>query len=607
MANQSETSAAPRTRRPAGTGRRPKGQENGSTSPQAEHRTNGADPVEPTQRAAEPDLTSPAVEAADGGGTSGPVAIPALLAAGARAVRHRGTVRASARLTRELARIARGASEIAPERGDGRFRDPTWSENPAYHRLMQSYLAWAAEVQEVVDSASLGWRDTERARFLATFVTTALAPTNSLAGNPAAIKRLLETGGASLARGARNAVHDIRHNGGMPSTVKAGAFVVGENLAATPGSVVYRDEVCEVIQYAPSTPRVHARPVVIVAPQINKYYFMDLAPGRSFIEHAVGRGLQSFVISWRNPGAEQRDWDLDTYAEAVLRVIDVAREITRSDDVNLLSLCAGGILSSTVLSHLAANGDERVRSASFGVTLLDFQVPAPIGMFDAPPLLSLARFRSREKGVLDGRSLGSVFTWMRPNDLVWNYWVNNYLLGNDPPTFDILAWNADSTNLPQALHQQFLGIFSDNSLVTPGHLTVLGTPVDLSQITVDTYVTGATTDHLTPWRGCYQTTQLLSGDSTFVLSNAGHIASLINPPGNPKAHYFAGPEPVGDADSWYASAERQTGTWWEHWADWVSERSGPERRAPSSTGSRLHPNVEPAPGSYVRNQVPTSV
>jgi len=333
---------------------------------------------------------------------------------------------------------------------------------------------------------------------------------------------------------------------------------------------------------------------------------MDLAPGRSFIEHAVARGLQFFAISWRNPGAEQREWDLDTYAEAVLRVIDVAREVTRSDDVNLLSLCAGGILSSTVLSHLAAASDERVRSASFGVTLLDFEVPAPIGMFDAPPLLSLARFRSREKGVLDGRSLGSVFTWMRPNDLVWNYWVNNYLLGNDPPTFDILAWNADNTNLPQALHRQFLGIFSDNALVTPGQLTVLGTPVDLSGITVDTYVTGATTDHLTPWRGCYQTTQLLSGQSTFVLSNAGHIASLINPPGNPKAHYFAGPEPVGDPDSWYAAAERQAGTWWEHWAGWVGERSGPERRAPSNTGSRRYPPVEPAPGSYVRNQVPAS-
>ena len=356
MVDQSEASATPRTRRSA-TARQRRGQQNGGESRQAGRRTNGAAPLDPPERAADPGLTSPGVAAADGGEASGPVAIPALLAAGVRAVRHGGTVRSSVRLTRELARIARGASEIAPERGDGRFRDPTWRENPGYHRLMQSYLAWSAEVQAVVDGASLGWRDKERARFLATFVTTALAPTNTLAGNPEAIKRLLETGGASLARGARNAVHDIRHNGGMPSTVKAGAFVVGQDLAATPGSVVYRDEVCEVIQYAPSTPRVQTRPVVMVAPQINKYYFMDLAPGRSFIEHAVARGLQFFAISWRNPGAEQREWDLDTYAEAVLRVIDVAREVTRSDDVNLLSLCAGGILSSTVLSHLAAAGD----------------------------------------------------------------------------------------------------------------------------------------------------------------------------------------------------------------------------------------------------------
>jgi polyhydroxyalkanoate synthase subunit PhaC len=607
MADQTQASAAAQTERSAVAGRRRPGKENGSDGRRPDRPANGAAEADPAQTAADPELTSPGVAAADGGEASGPVVIPELLAAGVRAIRHGGTVRSSLRLTRELARIARGGSEIAPERGDWRFRDPTWRENPAYRRLMQSYLAWSAEVQEVIDDASLSWRDTERARFLATLVTTALAPTNTLAGNPEAIKRLVETGGASLARGARNAVHDIRHNGGMPSTVNPGAFVVGENMAATPGSVVYRDEVCEVIQYAPSTPHVRARPVVMVAPQINKYYFMDLAPGRSFIEHAVARGLQFFVISWRNPSAAQRTWDFETYAEAVLRVIDVAREITSSDDVNLLSLCAGGILSTTVLNHLAATGDERIRSASFGVTLLDFEVPAPIGMFDAPPLLSLARLRSREKGVLDGRSLGAVFTWMRPNDLVWNYWVNNYLLGNDPPTFDILAWNADGTNLPQALHHQFLSIFSDNTLATPDQMTVLGTPVDLSRITVDTYVTGATTDHLTPWRGCYQTTQLLSGESTFVLSNAGHIASLINPPGNPKAHYFAGPEPVGDPDSWYAAAERQSGTWWEHWADWVGERSGEERSAPSNTGSRRHPNVEPAPGSYVRNQVPASV
>ena len=360
------------------------------------------------------------------------------------------------------------------------------------------------------------------------------------------------------------------------------------------------------IQFAPSTARVRARPVLMVPPQINKYYFMDLAPGRSFVEHAVAQGLQYFTISWRNPGAAQRRWGIDEYAGAVIDAIDVAREVTRSDAVNLLSLCAGGITSATVLGHLAEHGDERVRSASFGVTLLDFDVPAAIGMFDAHAVLGLTRLRNRLAGVLDGRGLAAVFNLLRPNDLVWNYWVNNYLLGNDPPSFDILAWNADSTNLPAALHGDFLDIFSKNLLVSPGAMRVLGTPIDLGAIETETYVTGATTDHLTPWRGCYRTTQLLGGPSTFILSNAGHIASLVNPPGNPKAHYFAGPEPGGDPDRWQAAAEQQQGTWWTHWAGWVLERSGNERKAPDRLGSRKHPAIEPAPGSYVRGLEPAA-
>jgi polyhydroxyalkanoate synthase len=552
-------------------------------------------------------LTGRAVEAADGGEPLGTIRLPGLAAAGLRAARPGASVKSAARLTREAARIVRGSSEMAAARQDWRFRDPTWQENPLYRRLMQLYLAWTQEVEDLVEGADLSWRDAERARFLASVVTSASAPTNTLPGNPEALKRLLETGGASVVRGMRNLVHDVRHNGGMPATVNSSAFAVGENLAATPGAVVYRDEVCEVIQYAPSTAQVRSRPVVMVPPQINKYYFMDLAPKRSFVEHAVAHGLPYFTISWRNPGPKQRDWDMDVYAAAVVRAIDVAREITQSDDVNLLSLCAGGILTTTVLNHLAAEGDERVRSASFGVTLLDFEVPAPIGMFAVPAVISLARFRSRRAGLLDGRSLSSVFTWLRPNDLVWNYWVNNYLLGNDPPAFDILAWNADNTNLPGALHQQFLNIFGNNALATPGAMKVLGTPVELGRITVETYVTGATTDHLTPWRGCYRTSQLLPGDSTFILSNAGHIASLINPPGNPKSHYFAGPEPGGDPDEWFTAARKQQGTWWEHWAAWVLERSGEERKAPGRLGNRQHPVIEPAPGSYVRGRDPVSM
>ena len=271
----------------------------------------------------------------------------------------------------------------------------------------------------------------------------------------------------------------------------------------------------------------------------------------------------------------------------------------------MLGLCAGGILTATVLNYLAHERDERVRTGTFGVTLLDFSSPATIGLFNTAPLLATARGRSRMRGGLDGPSLGSVFTWMRPNDLVWNYWVNNYLLGKDPPIFDILAWNSDPTNLPAALHQQFLDIFANNTLVNPGAFTVLGAPVDLNKVTLETYVTGATTDHLTPWKGCYRTTQLLGGPSTFVLSNAGHIASLVNPPGNPKAHFFAGPEPEADPDQWQAKAQKVPGTWWEHWADWAIERSGDARRPAAKLGSRKFRVIDSAPGAYVRGVEPS--
>jgi polyhydroxyalkanoate synthase len=518
----------------------------------------------------------------------------------ASAARHsRGVGRRGAALGLESAKVVVGRSKVAPAKGDWRFKDETWQQNPAYRRLMQIYLAWSATLMELVEDAEIDWRDAQRARFAVEVLTSAVAPTNSLLGNPAALKHVLETGGLSVARGARNLLRDIRTNRGMPSTVDRGVLKVGTDLAATPGAVVYRDEVCEVLQYAPTTSSVRSRPVLLVPPQIGKYYFMDLAPGRSFVEHAVAHGLQFFVTSWRNVSREQADWGLDTYAQAVERMIDVVREVSRSDDVNLISLCAGGMLSSTVLSHFAATGDTRVHSASFGVTLLDFDVPAPIGMFQMGPLLALARARSSRAGILDGASLSTVFSWLRPNDLVWNYWVNNYLMGKDPPVFDILAWNADSTNLPDRLHGDFLDIMQNNLLTKPGELTVLGTPVDLRKITLDTYVTGATTDHLTPWKGCYQTTQLLNGRSRFVLSNAGHIASLINPPGNPKAHFFAGPEPEGDPDSWFERAERQQGTWWQDWAAWVTERSGEERDAPAKLGSRAHRPGEPAPGTYI--------
>jgi poly[(R)-3-hydroxyalkanoate] polymerase subunit PhaC len=536
------------------------------------------------------------------GGTEDPggVKVSEGLMALARAATHsQAAVRATIGLSAEAVRIALGRSDVAPAKGDNRFADPSWTENPGYRRIKQGYLAWSSTIDSVVDAADVDWRTKERARFAAGILTSSVAPTNVLPGNPAALKRAIETGGGSLLAGAKNWVDDLLHNGGMPKQVDSSAFTVGENLAVTPGAVVFRNEVFELLQYQPATPTVRARPVLLIPPPINKYYFLDLAPGRSFIEHAVAQGLQFFVISWRNPKKEHAGWDLDTYAQAVLDAIDAACEISGSDSVNALGMCAGGIVTSTVLSHLAAVGDGRVNSVSFGVTLLDWDCQAMVGAFQSQGLLSVARRKSRSAGVLDARSLGSVFTWMRPNELVWNYWVNNYLMGKKPPAFDILAWNDDKTNLPGALHGQFLDIFAGNLLTKPGSLEVLGTPVDLSQVKIDNYVTGGLSDHLTPWDGCYRATQLLPGHSTFVLSPTGHIQTQVSPPGNPKSHYFVGGEPGPDPHEWRATAERRQGTWWDHWVEWVTARAGDEKPAPAKLGSRRHKILDPAPGTYV--------
>jgi len=508
------------------------------------------------------------------------------------------------RLAGDLAGIAVGASPVSPAAGDWRFQDRAWTEHPYYRRLGQAYTASCAVADEMLDDLARSGRATPAARFLLTILETAAAPTNTLLGNPAAVKRAYETGGLSLLRGMKNFVGDVLHNGGMPSTVDRSVYSVGRDFAITPGAVVDRDPVAEVIQYAPGTEQVQARPVLIVPPPIGRYYFLDLRPGRSMVEYAVNRGLQTFMLSWRNPTREQADWTLDTYAGRVLTAIDAVREVTGAPDIDVIGFCAGGILLTLALNHLAALGQAPVHSASYAVTLLDWGQEVPIKAFSASRLLALARWNSARAGVINARDMGSAFTWMRPDDLVWKSWVNNYLMGDKPPAFDILAWNADGTNLPAALHAQFLDIFEHNPLATPGRLTCLGTPVDLSTITLPTYVTGGVTDHLTPWTSCYRTTQLLSGPSTFVLSNAGHIQSLVNPPGNPKAVFYTGAEPGPDPEAWLDGAQKHTGTWWTHWADWIVAQSAGTKAAPPRLGNAEHPPLDDAPGCYVRDLVP---
>jgi polyhydroxyalkanoate synthase subunit PhaC len=504
-----------------------------------------------------------------------------------------------AALVRELIGVLAGRSTLAPEPGDRRFQDPTWSTSRLYRGWMQGYLAWRRSLHALVDTMGLPRTNTARAHFVVGLLTEALAPTNFVLGNPAALKKALETGGASLGRGLGNFLRDVTTNGGMPAQVDRAAFEVGKNLAVSPGAVVFRSDVLELIQYAPASAEVYARPLLIVPPQINKFYLLDLAPGKSLIEYAVKSGLQVFVISWRNPTPAQRDWGLDTYVTSILEAIDAISEITGSPDVNALAACAGGITAMALAAHLAATGDQRVNAVSLLVALLDTEGESLVGSFASREAIALARLRSQVKGVLPGDEIGRGFAWLRPNDLVWNYWVNNYLMGDDPPAFDVLYWNNDTTSLPARLHGDFLDMLVTNPFKNRGTLSVRGTPIDLGKVACDAFILAGITDHIVPWKACYATTQLLGGQREFVLSGSGHVQSIVTPPTNAKAKYFTGRDHPASADEWLAGAQARSGSWWEHWRDWSVARSGPRREAPRMVGSRRHPAGAPAPGTYV--------
>jgi poly[(R)-3-hydroxyalkanoate] polymerase subunit PhaC len=499
--------------------------------------------------------------------------------------------------------VALGRSAVSPDPRDRRFKHEIWQQNPVYRRVMQSYLAWRESMGELLESTDASAADKERARFVLALLTEAVAPTNTLFGNPGAVHNAFKTRGRSVVRGLGNMLDDLMNNGGMPRMVDESQFRVGGNLALTPGAVVYRDEVFELIQYAPASKAVFARPMLVVPPQINKYYVLDIAPGRSFAEYATRHGIQMFVISWRNPTASQRDWDLETYLKACLSAIAVVCEVTGSEDTNLIAACAGGFTSATLLGHMAATGDARVHSATFLVTVLDTRAPTLMGQFASRSGVEAAKARSNKHGVLDGRDMARVFAWLRPNDLVWSFFANNWVMGNDPPAFDVLYWNADATRLTAGFHSDMLDVFWNNPLVTAGEMQVLDTPVDMAEVSCDTYVVAGITDHITPWKACYQSRSVLSGTRmTFVLSSSGHIQALVNPPGNDRARYFVDGDLEQDADGWLMGATELKGTWWDHWYGWVSERSGDRVPAPQTLGSATHPAGDAAPGRYVHQR-----
>ncbi|MGO8948081.1 MAG: alpha/beta fold hydrolase [Ktedonobacterales bacterium] len=507
----------------------------------------------------------------------------------------------STTLMDEMMRIATGRSEIAPDAKDKRFADPTWSTNPMYKAYMQTYLLWRKSLNNLVDQSDLPKKDADRARFALSLFTEAVAPTNTMLGNPAAMKQFYQTGGQSAVRGLTHMIEDVAKNGGLPSQVDMKAFTVGKDLALSKGAVVFKNEVMEVIQYSPSpeSETTFRRPMLIVPPQINKYYILDLSPGKSVAEYLTRAGFTLFTISWRNPTTKQRDWGLETYSKAILDAMDVVRDITGEDSINITGVCAGGMTLAVVLGHLAAKGDRAINSATFMVTVLDSSVESQLGLFASPETIAAAKLASKSRGVLEGQEMARVFAWLRPNDLIWNYWVNNYLIGSDPAAFDILYWNNDSTRLPAKFHSDILDFWLKNPLVKRGSLKVLGTPIDLAKVELDTFISAGITDHITPWQGSYATTQLLGGKSLFVLSNAGHIQSILNPPGNPKATYFTGTEYPADPQQWLARAEQHSGSWWELWQSWLGERSGERIPAPRALGNKQYPAGTPAPGTYV--------
>lgn len=523
----------------------------------------------------------------------------AVLRFAAKAVRQPGLAAATAAdLISEELRILSGSSELAPDRKDRRFADKRWQRS-GWKQVVQSYLAFRSAVEAGLDGVDLDDASKERARFGLMQVVEALAPSNNLLTNPVALRKAIDSRGASLAAGARHLAYDVRHNGGLPSQVDTRPFVVGETMACTPGSVVKRTDQFELIQYHPTTPKVRRRPIVIIPPQINRYYFLDLAPHRSLVEYAVSRGHQVFIMSWRNPQSEQRHWSLDTYVSACIDGLETAAAITRSKDVNSIGFCAGGMTQSIMLGYLAATGRQLVNAASLGVTMIDTDRENTLNAYATRRSIDSTIKKSRKVGGLRGQELARTFAWIRPNDLIWNYWVANYLLGENPPAFDVLAWNSDATNLANQLHEQFLDISINNLLIEPGGISVLGHSLDLTKVDVDHYSVGAITDHLVPWQSCYQATKLFSGNHRFVLSNSGHIQALVNPPDNPKASFYVNDDVSGQTDEWLSGATQEAGSWWVDWVDWLDGRAGALKAAPTVVGNDTYPEICPAPGTYV--------
>ena len=493
----------------------------------------------------------------------------------------------------------------APAPDDRRFRDPAWTESWVFDHLKQSYLLTAACMQAAVGNLrGLDEKDAAKLAFYTRQFVDALAPTNFLATNPAALKETAETRGENLLRGLRNVLDDLERNEGRfaPRMSDEDHFVLGETIATTPGKVVFQNDLMQLIQYAPSTETMFRRPLLIVPPWINKYYVLDLRPKNSFVRWAVSKGYSVFMISWVNPDERLAAKTFEDYmVEGLLAALDAIEQATGERDVAAIGYCLGGTLTAATLAYLAARGDKRIRSATFFASLIDFTEPGELGVFiDDAQLESLETIMA-EKGYLEGRHMATTFNMLRANDLIWSFVVNNYLLGREPLPFDLLFWNADSTRMPAAMHGFYLRkMYQENLLARPEGLSLAGVPIDLSRIDIPTYIVATREDHIAPWESCFAACGLYRGQRRFVLGASGHIAGIINPPEAGKYGYWTGPVvEAQDADAWLAAAEHQEGSWWNDWHAWQRRRSGGKKVPARVPGDGALRPIEDAPGAYV--------
>jgi len=496
------------------------------------------------------------------------------------------------------------AAIAEPAKGDKRFKHEDWQEHALFDYIKQSYLIAARWLQKAVaDVEGLTPDSQKKVAFFTRQYIDALAPSNFALTNPEVFREIVATGGQNLVKGLHNLLDDIeRGNGQLKiSMTDPKAFELGVNIGTTPGKVIYQNDLMQLIQYEPATPKVGKRPLLVIPPWINKYYILDLRENNSFIKWMVDQGLTVFVISWINPDARHADKDFTSYLdEGPLAALDAIEKATGEKEVNALGYCLGGTLLATLLAYMAAKKDKRIVSATFMTALTDFSNPGELGVFIDEGQLDNLELRMIERGFLEGSEMAETFNMLRGNDLIWSFVINNYLMGRDPFPFDLLHWNTDATRMPARMHSYYLrNMYLNNRLREPGGITLGGVPIDLSKVTLPTYFAASMEDHIAPWKTTYAGPLLMRGKGRFTLSGSGHIAGMINPPSANKYGYWINDALPENPDDWLAGAKQHEGSWWNDWREWLGHFTGPQVAARVPGKGKLKV-IEAAPGSYVR-------